>query len=99
MTTLFHRRYTAPVAAALFLVVPGRPDAWLHGIPLGMWPLALFAVAAFAWWGAARGAAIPDLSRPAIALAILAVAKLAVGAIAPETGWLGRYYPNDRFAG
>ena len=84
-------------AALLFIVVPGHPDAWFGGLPVGLWTLVILALIAFAW--GRPQTTRPNLTRAMAAIAILVVAKLIVAALAPATGWLGRYYANGDFTG
>jgi len=90
-------RFAFPVAALLFFTVPGHPDAWFSGVPVGVWTLALIAVLAFAW--GRPHSERPRLTGAALITVVLLIAKIAVATMAPSTGWLGRYYANGEFAG
>jgi hypothetical protein len=86
-------------AAVLFFAAPGPRDEWFSGVPLGLWPFVVFAFVGFACWMSRDQPQPPVLGRAAIVLLALTVLKVAAGAIAPPTGWVGKYYPNGAFAG
>ena len=87
------------VALLVFCCAPGHGDAWLRGIPLGLWtPVGLTIVGAV-WWASRHAPPPRGLTGVALALAMLAVVKIAVAAIAPSGGWLARYYANATFSG
>ena len=86
------------IAAAAAFAAPGVSGAWFSGIPVGMVPLAFLAALAFLCW-IARRERTPHLARVSIALCALAAVKIALWILAPQTGWIGQYYPNGSFAG
>lgn len=100
VTAFINSRGGVFIVAAVYLMVPGHPDAFFKGIPLGLWPSIVLAAGTFAWFFF-RGT--PELRRGSaplfIALACLSVVKGVAALAGPPVGWLGRYYPNDRFEG
>jgi hypothetical protein len=86
--------------AGAYLLLPGHPDSFFKGIPLGLGPFVVLTVGVFAWMFF-RG--VPDRDRGwtrwSVALACLCAIKLAAALSAPPVGWIGRYYPNERFEG
>lgn len=86
--------------AAAYAVAPGHPDTFFHGIPLGLWPLAVVAIAVFACASLRDEVVVPDRWRlGVVALAALLVAKVVVAALAPTVGWQGWYFASDDFSG
>jgi hypothetical protein len=93
-------RLTIFLVAGAYLLLPGHPDSFFRGIPLGLGPLVVLTVGVFAlmfFHG------VPDPARGwtrfSVALACLCAIKLAAAVAAPTVGWIGRYYPNERFEG
>jgi len=88
-------------AAAAYVLLPGHPDAWLRGVPLGLWPLAALAIGAATWWCFREDDVTPpSLWRNGlVCLVLLAAVKAALAATAAPVGWLGAYYANAEFVG
>lgn len=84
-------------AAALYLIIPGHPDALLSGVPLGQTGtvLVILLIGCWAW----TRDSVPSPPPPWLLGAVIAaiVVKIALGTVAPASGWLGAYYANDRF--
>src|SRR2546425_13008304 len=95
MTARLGRRSALSIAAAIYLLSPGHPDAWLAGIPLGLWPLiALVLVVAMAF-ALPQGASLPQRARWAAGtLLVLAALKILFATITPPLGWEGRYFAS-----
>jgi hypothetical protein len=93
-------RRTAFLVAAVYLFAPAHPDAFFRGIPLGLAPLVVLAAGVFAWFAFRDVPESPRTwTRVVALLACLLAVKIGVAFLAPPVGWVGRYYPNDRFAG
>jgi hypothetical protein len=94
------RRWVVFAAAAAYVLAPGPSDAFFRGIPLGLGPFVVLAVGVFAWVFLRPAPEPPrGWARVSAVLAALCIVKMTAALAAPPVGWLGRYYPNDRFAG
>lgn len=94
MTSVFDRRFALAAAAAAYVLVPGHPDAWFRGLPLGLWPLVALVVVV-STPALFPATSVLRVARAAtIALLALAALKLTVAIAAPPVGWEGRYYAS-----
>lgn len=103
-------RRTAFGIAAAYLLLPGHPDAFFRGVPLGLAGLVIVAAGLYVWialdvvsaFRRTGEGATPDASHDwpplTIVLVCLCAIKLAAAIAAPPVGWMARYYANDRFA-
>lgn len=84
-------------AAALYLIAPGHPDAFLNGLPLGQagTSILILLIAAWAW---TRGSGSPRPRPVFVQVVVVAIVlKVAVSAVTLHSGWLAEYYANDQF--
>ncbi len=88
------------LAAAAYVLAPSHPDAFFHGVPLGLLPLAATALGVFVcvYLRSERGVT-RDWRRGAVALAVLIAAKIAIASIVPAAGWKAWYYATGDFSG
>ena len=91
------------LVSVLYVLAPGHPQLPLGGLPIGQTGIVALVLLIGAWsWARPFGSqsssghsALP-IVRTAV-LCGLVVAKLGVAWVAPDIGWLGRYYANEDF--
>jgi hypothetical protein len=100
MTKFVSARTAFCTACALYVLAPGHPDAFFHGVPIGLLPLAAVVLCVFvcAYLRAEPGVA-RNWRRGAVALTVLIAGKIAIASLVPTPGWKGSYFAATDFSG
>lgn len=81
-----------------YVLAPGVAWLPLSGIPIGQTGIVVLTAVIGAWiW--TRGSATPADGRWVALIAVAILIKVTLATVTPHTGWLGRYYANENFAG
>jgi hypothetical protein len=87
-----------PTAALVYLCVPGHPDAWFAGVPLGAHGAAVAATLVFVAVMAATRDRAPAMRRLALLMVVAAGIKPLLALGAAPAGWQAAYFANPTFS-